>query len=64
MCVCIGVVVVAVAVLCIGKIHVVSAAETFLPLIVADAMRPDLTPEEEKREEKEGKVRAYSSAWA
>ncbi|CAM9692035.1 unnamed protein product, partial [Sphacelaria rigidula] len=39
----------------IEEIHVVSAAETFLPLIVADAMRPDLTPEEEKREEKEGK---------
>lgn len=39
------------------QIHVVSAADTFLPLIVADAMRPDLTPEEEEKEEKEGKVR-------
>lgn len=33
-----------------------SAADTFLPLIVADAMRPDLTPEEEEKAEKEGKV--------
>ena len=38
------------------QIHVVSAADTFLPLIVADAMRPDLTPEEEEKAEKEGKV--------
>lgn len=35
-----------------------SVAETFLPLIVADAMRPDLTPEEEAKAEKEGKVRS------
>ena len=35
----------------------VSSADTFLPLIVADAMRPDLTPEEEEKAEKEGKVR-------
>lgn len=39
------------------QIHVVSAADTFLPLIVADAMRPDLTPEEEEKAETEGKVR-------
>lgn len=38
-----------------------SAADTFLPLIVADAMRPDLTPEEEEKAEKEGKVRAFSN---
>lgn len=37
-----------------------SAADTFLPLIVADAMRPDLTPEEEEKAEKEGKVRMCS----
>eukprot|EP00752_Nemacystus_decipiens_P010383 g9253.t1 len=40
----------------IEEIHVVSAADTFLPLIVADAMRPDLTPEEEEKAEKEGKA--------
>ncbi|CAM9531555.1 unnamed protein product [Laminaria digitata] len=40
----------------IEEIHVVSAADTFLPLIVADAMRPDLTPEEEEKAETEGKV--------
>lgn len=39
------------------QIHVVSAADTFLPLIVADAMRPDLTPEEEEKAQTEGKVR-------
>ena len=39
------------------QIHVVSAADTFLPLIVADAMRPDLTPEEEEKAVTEGKVR-------
>lgn len=38
------------------QIHVVSPADTFLPLIVADAMRPDLTPEEEEKAETEGKV--------
>lgn len=57
------------------QIHVVSAADTFLPLIVADAMRPDLTPEEEEKAEKEGKVSTpralipprctfYFSVWA
>ncbi|CAM9179539.1 unnamed protein product, partial [Choristocarpus tenellus] len=40
----------------IEEVHVVSEADTFLPLIVADASRPDLTPEEEKQEEKDGKV--------
>lgn len=30
-----------------------------MPLIVADAMRPDLTPEEEEKAEKEGKVSAH-----
>ncbi|CAM9568315.1 unnamed protein product, partial [Hapterophycus canaliculatus] len=40
----------------IEEIHVVSAADTFLPLIVADAMRPDLTPEEEEKAETEGKA--------
>lgn len=39
------------------QIHVVSPADTFLPLIVADAMRPDLTSEEEEKAETEGKVR-------
>lgn len=41
------------------QIHVVSAADTFMPVIVADAMRPDRTPEEEEKEEKEGKVSVW-----
>lgn len=41
-----------------------SAAETFLPLIVADAMRPDLTPEEEEKAEKEGKVGERRLDWS
>ncbi|CAM9685787.1 unnamed protein product [Ectocarpus sp. 6 AP-2014] len=40
----------------IEEIHVVSAADTFMPVIVADAMRPDRTPEEEEKQEKEGKA--------
>lgn len=31
-----------------------------MPVIVADAMRPDRTPEEEEKQEKEGKVRLSS----